>query len=457
MQKPNVFLYKWALIFLSEGARLFLPAEGTTLELLFLRCTEREGNRMRRKRFFGIVSGVLVLMAVMLLAGDASAQRRYKTLYTFTGSPDGNGPWDGLVFDAAGNLYGTTNEGGADNAGTVFELSPTSAGGWTESVLYSFTGGADGAEPQAGLILDSVGNLYGTASSGGAYGVGVVFELTPTLTGDWTESVLHTFTGGADGANPFASLIFDAAGNLYGTAWHGGNLACNAPYGCGVVFEMTPNADGSWTESVLDAFVGGSDTRSSDASLIFDSAGNLYDTTWYGGSYSSGTVFELSPNSDGTWTQNILYNFKGGADGAHPRAALIFDSAGNLYGTTGNEYTSGYGTVFQLIPSSSGAWTKRTLHQFTGKDGANPYASLIFDSAGNLYGTTNGGGAYGYGVIFELSEKSTGVLSYQVFPFNDAPGAYPRAPLILDRNGNLYGTTYGDGSETFGSVFEITP
>jgi uncharacterized repeat protein (TIGR03803 family) len=412
---------------------------------------------MDYKKFLGAASAALMIVITILTwTPGAWAQSKYKMLYKFKGGADGNQPVAGLVFDTPGNLYGTTSLGGAHNAGTVFELKPTSTGGWTESVLYSFTGGADGAKPQSDLIFDAAGNLYGTASGGGAYTNGAVFELAPTSSG-WTETVLYSFTGGADGAGAFNGVIFDPAGNLYGATWDGGNVTNFCYLGCGVVFELARGSN-SWTESVLYSFTEGSDGTNSSAGLAFDSAGNLYGSAWNWGTYGYGVIFELRPNADGTWTQHVLYSFKGGKDGANPQGRLIFDTAGNLYGTTRN-YFSGYGIVFKLVPNSDGTWTKHTLHQFTGgRDGANPYVGVTFDSAGNLYGATNGGGAYGYGVVFKLTPTSTGGWSYRVLhAFKNAPGAHPQGDLIVDGAGNLYGTSYGDGSKTLGSVFEITP
>jgi uncharacterized repeat protein (TIGR03803 family) len=422
---------------------------------------------MNYKKFSGAASAALmIVIAILMLAPDSGAQSEYKTLYKFKGGKDGNGPQAGLVFDMAGNLYGTTESGGANKAGTVFKLTPTSAGGWTESVVYSFCSQSncpDGKNPVAGLIFDAGGNLYGTASGGknGQYcydGCGVVFELTPATSGGWTENVLYSFTGGADGADSFAALVFDTAGNLYGTTWQGAHITSFCYDGCGVVFELTPGSNG-WTESVLHTFMGGLDGSSSWAApLIFDSAGNLYGEAWNAGKYGYGNAFKLTPNGDGTWTEQVLHQFKGGQDGAEPQGGLTFDSAGNLYGVTRN-YWSGYGIVFKLTPNSDGTWTKYTLHHFTGgKDGGNPWAGLTLDQSGNLYGTTISGGAYGYGVVFKLTPTSTGGWTYSVLhSFRDAPGADPRGDLIVDGSGNLYGTTYGDGSKTFGSVFEITP
>jgi uncharacterized repeat protein (TIGR03803 family) len=363
---------------------------------------------MNRKKFLGTVcTVVLFVTAIFMLTPCACAQSKYKTLYTFTGGNDGNGPWTGVIFDAVGNLYGTTNGGGSGN-GVVFKLTPTPTGRWTETVLHSFTGGADGGFASGSLIFDAAGNLYSTTGTGGAYGNGVVFELTPTMGGGWEESVLYAFTGGPDGGNSFAGMIFDPAGNLYATTWGGA-------YGNGVVFELTPTMSGGWEESVLYTFTNGSGGANPDAGLIFDGAGNLYGMTWYGGTYGNGVVLKLAPTSDGNWTESVLHQFTGGTDGAHP--------------------------------------------QFTGgKDGANPYVGVTFDSAGTLYGTTNGGGKFGYGVVFKLTPKSAGRWGYSVvYAFEDTPGSYPRGALVFDGAGNIYGTTYGDGTKTFGSVFEITP
>ncbi len=418
---------------------------------------------MKRRNFLRILG----LAMALTLGASAWAQGTFKTLYRFTGGENGNGPVAGLVFDGSGNLYGTTESGGAYNAGTVFELTPVSGGGWTESVLYSFTGGADGAAPAGDLIFDTAGNLYGTAGDGGASGTycagtcGVAYELTPTSNGSWTESVLYSFTGGGDGARPNAGLIFDAAGNLYGGTWQGAYISPECYDGCGIIYELTPSTSGGWTQSVIHTFIGKWDGRNSWGSLIFDGTGNLFGPAWNSGFSDDGygVVFKLTPNSDGSWTEHVPHQFKGGDDGAEPQGHFVFDSAGNLYGITQDALYGGFGTVFELVPSANGGWSKRTLHQFSGDiDGAHPYSGLTFDATGNLYGVANDGGAHGYGVVFRVTPTSSGGSSYQVLhAFDDYTGAYPQGDLIIDGAGNLYGTTYGDGRKTFGSVFEITP
>jgi uncharacterized repeat protein (TIGR03803 family) len=274
-----------------------------------------------------------------------------------------------------------------------------------EKVLHSFDG-TNGSSPFDGLVFDAEGNLYGTTYACG-YADGVVFELTPSAHGSWTESILHTFSNVGtvgDRENPYPGLIFDAAGNLYGTTEVGG------PNGYGTVFELAHEAGGSWTETILHGF-SNKDGSGFDpiGGLVFDAAGNLYGTTYGGGAYGTpdggGTAFELSPKPGGGWTEKVLHNFGKGADGSQPHAGLIFDAAGNLYGTTLTGGAYGHGTAFELSRRSGGAWTEKVLHNFNdnSKDGFAPSASLIPDGAGNLYGTTANGGASGFGMVFEVT------------------------------------------------------
>jgi len=441
---------------------------------------------MKSNQFWAAVSRTLAaatvtLIVILALAPGAWAASKFKMLYQFTGGADGSRPFDTLIFDQAGNLYGTT--GGntqypGPTPGNVFKLAPNADGTWTESVLYSFTGGADGGTPVEGLIFDQAGNLYGTTEFGGnlncSYGCGVVFELAPNLDGSWTESVLYSFTGGKDGSQPFAALIFDQAGNLYGTTGGGGNSKCQGLFsGCGVVFKLAPNGDGSWTESVLHRFTGGKDGVMPQAGLIFDQTGNLYSTTRGGGQILSycgdwlaagcGVVYELTPGSDGSWKEKVLHSFNR-QDGMWPIAPPVFDAAGNLYGMTEKGASNACGaescgTVFELTPKSNGRWKRKVLHYFNGKDGYAPaFGALIFDTVGSLYGTTCCGGAYGDGNVFKLTLSSGGKWKEHVLQvFRDHPEALPLGGLIFDAAGNFYGTAAGDGTTTFGAVFEITP
>lgn len=419
---------------------------------------------MQHKKYSRIITGTLAIIAFVFLMGVGAQAGQHKILYTFTGGADGSGPYAGVIFDAAGNLYGTTQYGGSYGAGTVFELSPTPTGAWAEKVLYTFTGAADGGWPAAGLSFDSAGNLYGTASAGGnngAYcnwsGCGVVFELTSTPTGEWTETIVHSFTGDADGSNPIASLVFDSVGNLYGTTWEGAHSDDFCYLGCGVVFELSPTPAGEWAETTLYTWMDGWDGSNSWANLILDTAGNLYGVSFNAGRYGYGNVFELVSNPEGTWSGKVLYQFKGGLDGGHPAGALMFDSAGNLYGTTGSTFGSDVGIVFQLVPNSKGSWTKRTLHRFSGgADGASPQGGLIFDTAGNLYGTTCFGGTHGDGVVYKLTHSSIGAIKEAEFGFDGHNGANPWGSVVFDAAGNLYGTTSA-GGKGFGTVYEIIP
>jgi uncharacterized repeat protein (TIGR03803 family) len=325
-------------------------------------------------------------------------------LHTFTGEEDGGIPRAGLIRDSTGNLYGTTQWGGSghpcagegNTCGVVFQLNPNG----TETVLYSFSG-ADGGQPYAGLIQDAEGNLYGTTQGGGASNAGVVFKLSPS----GTETVLYSFTGGADGALPEAGLVRDAAGNLYGTTPSGGEHVDGCPgRGCGVVFKVSSGG----TETVLHSFTGGADGVLPEAGLVRDGEGNLYGTTYGGGAFSRGVVFELirCDTAASGYEFKVLYSFTGGIDGAYPAAGLLRDAAGNLYGTTSGGASGGRGVVFKLGPTGA----EMVLHSFTGgPGGANPVAGLIQDPAGNLYGTTSSGGiksdaCNGFcGVVFRLT------------------------------------------------------
>jgi uncharacterized repeat protein (TIGR03803 family) len=417
---------------------------------------KREKHPMERKCLATLGTALTILVS-SLTGASGAATSTYKILHVFEGAKNPSG---GLTWDGGGNLYGTTMFGGAHDAGTVFKLKPNPDGTWTSRILHSFRG-EDGRNPGAGVIFDAAGNLYGTTNWGGAC-CGVVFKLAPKPDGTWTESVLYRFTGGADGLRPLARLVFDAAGNLYGTTSNGGasGLGCDTNPGCGVVFKLTPEPDGTWRESVLDTFTGANGLYPV-AGLLFDATGNLYGTTVIGGDLTClsgagcGVVFKLTPNPDGTWTETVLHSFTGG-DGAEPYAGLVFDAAGDLYGTTswGGAY---YGVVFKLAPRADGTWKESVLHSFTGSDGAGS-STLIFDAAGNLYGTAGGGigcAQAGCGVVFKLTPTASG-WTERVLHFFKGYGQYPSGPVIFDQVGNLYGTAYS-GSNNYGLVFEITP
>jgi uncharacterized repeat protein (TIGR03803 family) len=405
------------------------------------------------------------------------AASQEKVLHSFNSNgKDGYFPTSRLISDAGGNLYGTTQVGGThcgSGCGTVFELTPTTEGKWDRRILHSFNG-KDGANPSSALIFDSAGNLYGTASQGGnlsgcgGVGCGVVLKLAPAANGKWTETVIHVFNE-KNGAIPNASLVFDTAGNLYGTTTLGGDLQgrqCGGSKaqrhvpkgvpGCGVVFKLSPGTNGKWTARLLHTF-NGNDGALPYASLILDSVGSLYGTTSQGGTAGWGTVFRLTPANDGRWTEKVLHTFDL-TDGGYPSTSLIFDTAGTLYGTTAIGGAFRTGTVFELVPRANDQWKKITLHNFSGNNDVADPSDLIFDGAGNLCGATSGQGINNQGTVFRLTPHNNGKWSETVFfKFNGKDGAHPTAGLILDAAGNLFGTTVNGGASGFGSVFELIP
>ena len=429
---------------------------------------------MSRSRYRGWRAAFSVLAVTVFVTSVGWAQQE-TVLHSFGGGTNGTFPAASLIFDSSGNLYGTTAEGGihtscgdGSGCGTAFELSPKAGGGWTETVLHSFGNGTDGIVPDGSLLFDQASNLYGTTVLGGIHGLGTAFELSPRQGGGWTETILHSFGNGTDGISPNASLIFDSNGNLYGTTYFGGI------HGQGTVFELSPSQGGGWTETVLHSFGSGTDGAQPYAALILDMAGNLYSTTYKGGVHGEGTVFELSPRLGGGWTETVLHSFGNPAtqDGADPFGDLVADATGNLYGMTQGGGIRGKGTVFELSLGQGGGWTETVLHSFGNpatQDGANPFAGLIFDQDGNLYGTTYLGGIHSLGTAFELSPSGGGGWTETVLHSFGVPGSQdgsdPEGGLIFDRSGNLYGTTMAGGIHVdgvcspvgCGTVFELSP
>ncbi len=392
------------------------------------------------------------------------------TLYEFPDDPpDGLSPSGGLIADAAGNFYGNTSSGGAYAQGAAYKLTPGENGTWTSTLLHSFAGSdaKDGSSPVGNLIFDGQGNLYGSTRTGGTNG-GTVFKLSPSSDGNWTESVLYSFSvakRSTDGNAPTSGLTFDGAGNLYGTTGGGGVNHC------GTAFKLTPTESGPWTETQLYSFsinyVYGCDAYYngySASAVVFDGKGNLYGTDDVAGT-GYGLVYELSPpTGSGTqWTETSLYSFTGDQDGGQPEGGVVFDTEGNLYGTVAYGGVRNQGLVYKLSPRSGGAWAKSDLHDFTGSDGdgALPWATLIVDAHGNLYGTTAEGGISGCyqfcGTAFELSPTGNGYHETILDKFSGFLGGDPYAPLMLDSSGNLYGTAATGGSGASGTAFEITP
>ncbi len=394
---------------------------------------------------------LFAIAVTLIFASSVLCAQMDQPLYSFAGGADGGNPLSSLVMDVAGNLYGTTFVAGAYGAGSVFELSPNGTGGWKETVLYSFTGGADGANPYyADVIFDEAGNLYGTTVEGGANNLGVVFELTPTSSG-WTETVLCSFAGGTDGNNPYSGLVFDREGNLYGTTYGGG------AYGAGTVFQLKHGSNGQWKENVIHTF----DLTTGNApigGLVFDCNGNLFGTTQGGGAYKAGVVFELHNSGKDTWTPKVIHNFTGGKDGGAPYAErLIFDKEGRLYGTTLAGGVNNAGVVFRLFQSTTG-WKEQVLYEFNLAVESTPYSGVILDAKGNLYGTcANGNMTTTVGSVFKLTPAAGGrYTETDLFLFIGKDGQFPESALLRDKAGNLYGTTLQGGADSMGVVFEIS-
>jgi uncharacterized repeat protein (TIGR03803 family) len=426
--------------------------------------TARPSRRIRRQIPIPTLAFLAALLSALVMLSQLSMAQSEATLYSFTGGNDGANPWGGLVM-LSGNLYGSTALGGVDSCGVVFELQ-LSKGKWKESVLYTFTG-PDGCTPVGNVAADATGNIYGSTQNGGANGDGVAYRISPAGNGTWTEEVLYTFpTVGGDGNTPFSGVILDAAGNVYGSTIYGGGKGyqngCRDYEGCGTIFKLTPNGS-SWTETVLYRFTGGADGAYPNA-LTLDSEGRLYGTTGGGGTSGyAGTIFRLVPSGT-NWKIETLYEFTGNADGAYPAGALTLDSSGNVYGTTtvGGAYFAG--NIFELLKPTapSSGWNFTNLYSFTGNaDGAAPEAGLVFDKAGNLYGTTAGNEAFNnsLGSVFELHPYLKGEWAmlplYDFTGFSD--GDTPFAGVILGPDGGLYGTSSGIQGSGYGAVYAIKP
>jgi uncharacterized repeat protein (TIGR03803 family) len=394
-----------------------------------------------------VVPVIAGLAALFLATCPAQAQHEV-VLHSFTYN-DGSTPSAGLTPDGAGNFYGTASYGGANNCcGVVFRLSPDGSGGWSETIIHDFTNMPDGATPVGPVIFDSAGNLYGATLGGGANNKGAVFELSPA--GEtWTEKVLYSFTDQGDGEYPETGLIRDSAGNLYGSGIHG-------------VFELS-SSEGAWASKTIYSTTPGQNFIADG--LTMDGAGNVFGVT-------SSHVFELSPNGKGGWRLKIIHVFAGSPnDGAYAQGTPVFDKNGNLFGTTsggGLGNNTGNGTVYELSPAPDGSWTEKILYFFPGgASGLDPFSGVVLDAAGNLYGTTVGGGKAGDGTVFELmAPRGTGSYKYRtLLSFNGgAGGANPHGTLFLDSKGDLYSTAIGGGSTEgpcggmrgCGVAFEIT-
>jgi uncharacterized repeat protein (TIGR03803 family) len=393
----------------------------------------------------GLLALVFSLGLIVVSAPTAQAQT-FSVIHNFTGGSDGADPLAGFTIDVAGNLYGTASSGGSSGAGVVFKLKTSGQ----ETVLHNFTGGADGANPQASLILDKAGNLYGTTNAGGISNAGTVFEVTRT----GKERVLHTFAGGADGANPIAGLAIDKAGNLYGTTSAGGSSGKGTVY----MLSVPTVTGGAWTEKVLHSFGTGTDGKIPVAGVTLDTSGNLYGTTSAGGAYGYGTVFQLKRSAT-SWTENILHNFALGSDGGIPYAGLVLDSKGTVYGAAtegGGGSASGGGTVFELTHTGS-SWRFTVLYALPGWGISGTFRNLLLVS-GKIYATTHCDGNYSSGTVYELTPAG-GTWTYNsLYVFTGGvDGLFSFSNLVADNAGNLYGTTVYGGSQGAGVAFKITP
>jgi uncharacterized repeat protein (TIGR03803 family) len=417
--------------------------------------------------------------AIFALTFALSAQAQtYQVIHYFTGA-DGTYPED-LTVDQAGNLYGAALSGGSGKAGVIYRMTKYDSG-WTFVPLYNFkspSSGNDGASPW-GVVIGPGGKLYGTTDGGGDSqncfgGCGTVFSISPptsicgSVSCPWTETQLHVFTGGPDdGAAPGnAELVFDQQGNIYGTTVIGGSGSCT--FGCGAVYELS-HGNGGWSSSVLYSFQEQSpDDNFPYGGVIFGPGGSLYGTALAGGLNNAGTIYELTPNNDGTWSKSTLVSFDYGGFflGTQPYGSLLLDPHGAMYGTNSAGGSGQNGTAFELNPANLSQYFS-LLYNFNapiGDTGQGPEASLTEDATGNLYGTTVGGGEFGYGNVFKLSFTNGSWTYTSLHDFDGVDGRAPRSRVVIDAQGNLYGTTQIGGPEnpacgpdSCGVVWEITP
>ncbi len=416
------------------------------------------GGNVNSKMFISVLT---LLVASFLFVTCAAQAQTFKVIHDFTGGPDGANPYSGLISDAKGNLFGTAYAGG-NGFGTAFEFSPTQSG-WTFKPIYTFAGGTDGAGPGdlGRLLLGTDGSLYGTTDSGGIsactkrsyVGCGTIFNLKQGVTicrssssCPWTETVLYRFTGGSDGAFPEGDLRFDKSGNIYGTAQ-------NYP-SPGNAYELVSSGN-TWTHKVLYVFNAQNDGCFPTGGVIFDNAGNLYGASSGCGIW--GTFWELTP-SQPFWTENVLYRFPQDiSQGGDIYGGLLLDQAGNFYGTANYGGPGGGGTAYQLT-DTNGSWAFSRFYAFTGSSTCGPYATLIMDQTGNLYGTTGCDGTYSAGSVFKLT-PSGGTWTYEsLHDFTGGTdGGVPTGSVVFDLKGNILGTTQVGGANGKGVVFEIAP
>lgn len=410
---------------------------------------------------------LFLIAATVVLPLNLNA-RTYRDISHFDYFVNGGNIEHGVTLDAAGNLYGTTQNGGPLDYGVVFKLTRQSDGTWDESVLHFFQGGSGGRGPVSGVTFDKNGNLYGVTVAGGvpcagrAAGCGTAYKLTPQPDGTWNHTLIYAF-GGIEGDIRGTELTFDTEGNLYGFS-SVGNANC-----CGVVFRLKPNDDGSWSEEILYTFKGGRDGNFPVGNLVFDQAGNLYGETAQGGEKDCGTVFKLTPDPGGNWSESVVHSFCASkSDGWAPNGGLTMDADGNLFGVTvwgGGAamppcpLQTGCGTVFQFKPQPDGSWSYKKIHTFLDTPSADPSGGLAVDAAGNVYGTTSLNGTNDYGTIFMLVHNPDDSFTGKTLHvFKGYPAIAPSGKLVLDESGTLYGTTlFSKPFPGTGVVFKMIP
>jgi uncharacterized repeat protein (TIGR03803 family) len=433
---------------------------------------------VKRSHAFRICLMAFIVAALTFLTTRARAADRETVLHNFSGGADGATPTY-LIRDSSGNLYGLAEGGGnmvcSGGCGVIFKMS-NSSGRWVETILYTFTGGDDGADP-SGIVMDSTGSIYGFSSGAeGSLGPGSAFKLSRATGGGWTFSLLYKFgTATNDGLYPAGAPVLDAAGNIYGSTRNGGSsTACTA--GCGTVFELTPAVSGLWPETILHSFSGVPDGAFPAGSMIFDGVGNLYGNTNAGGSNTTacnagcGAVYQVAPASGGSWTESILHSFNGSlTDGIGPEGGIAIDATGNLYGTTyegGRVHNSGCfgycGTVWEVSPVSGGGWSEKLLHSFNyTTDGGLPSVGVVLDSAGHVYGFTATYPNTLAGTAYKLSEDHAGQWQITVLYALGTTNGDGKNPAggspVLDSAGNLYGTARFGGTKDNGNIFKLAP
>lgn len=415
------------------------------------------------------LSRLAMLLMMTVIGATCLSAQTFSVLHNFTNGRDGSYPVAGLAITSSGTLYGTTAgliySNGGPSFGSVFRLQEKN-GSWLFTPLYVFSGAADGAYPVARVVVGANGTLYGTTNRGGNTncfeGCGLVFNLRPRPSipasplVPWTKTVLYSFQGGSDGAYPgYGDIVFDPAGNIYNTASQGGSFACSGHLGCGAVYKLTLSGQ-TYTESVIYNFTGGSDGAFPIAAASFDHSGNLFTTAYNGGNNDNGTVIQLTP-SGGGWNETTIHQFSPNSDGANPWTGVIVDSTNSLYGTTSTAAPNGGGSAYKMT-SSDGSWSFSMLDSFSGSgQNPGPRADLAIDASGNLYGTTYAGGAHGFGSVFKLTLSGGSYTYSDLYDFTGGnDGANPASNVVFDASGNMYGTAYAGGADRYGVVWKIT-